>query len=148
MACRVPSDRGSEGWHEHSKQPLGVAAYIPNRRGLHSGGLADPHSLSRSLPVGSHSGSWPLLVIVERGLFVQMMYTPSGGRALVQATVCHACTTSAQTAQLSRLPRRRCERSRGRTMRCLCACAWLCGLGFGVGRCRRTLGWSRCLSPT
>src|SRR5882724_10809232 len=103
---------------------------------------------SRASPASQNVGSWPLLVIVERDLFVQMMYTPSGGRALVQATVCHACTTSAQTAQLSRLPRRRCERSRGRTMLCLCACAWLCGLGCGVGRCRRTLGWSQCLSPT
>ena len=53
------------------------------------------------------------------------MYAPAGGRALVQATVCHARTTSAQTAPLSGLLRRRCKRPRGRTTRRLCTCAWL-----------------------
>jgi hypothetical protein len=43
----------------------------------------------------------------------------------------------------SRLPRHRYERPRGRTTRRLRACAWLCSLGFGVGRCRRTLGGSQ-----
>jgi hypothetical protein len=32
-------------------------------------------------------------------------------------------------------------------MRHLCACAGLCGLGFGVGRCRRMLGGSQGLVP-
>jgi hypothetical protein len=34
---------------------VSVAACIPNRRGLHSRALADPHSLPRSPPVGPHS---------------------------------------------------------------------------------------------
>src|SRR5215471_13322391 len=71
----------------------------------------------------------------------------SKGRTLEQATVCRACTTSALTAQRSRLPRRRCERPKGTTTRRLCACAWLCGRGFGVGWYRRTPGWNQGLFP-